>query len=242
MKKSGKILGLFLLSLVLVSILASFVGAEDLTSKAQDAGQSLATGVKGLASGLISPFLPGLSNFTDSQIFQGLLLFVLLFIIIYDITSFFFSEGKVTRWLVPLIISALSILALPKDFLIAIGDSYGAMGAAILTVIPFIALLLFTARIKSRLVAKMSWVFFAIYYFVLLLADLLNTATPSNTPAYFAAFLVGVVAFFAIGPIRDFLLAQEKKDIEEKGDELANEAEAIYKQRKKEIKAMKNAS
>lgn len=157
--------------------------------------------------------------------FSSLLLGVLLFMIIYTIVKGLnFAEGR-WNWtfsaIVSLIITILSFFWLPPTFIDAISLQYGAMGAAILTAIPFIIMVIFTFRATSNLaVARAIWAFYIFYYLTIFLYVWGTGTAPfwsfENLP-YMGAIIAGLFIFLFIKDFRNFVFKGELDARKEKG-------------------------
>ena len=146
------VLGLF--SILLISFVAGIVSAA---TNGEIAVTSIADFLRTL----------GANPASLSSILLGVLLWIVLYSIVKEI--FGFSGGRSNfAWIGPgavsLIIVILTFLYLPSNFVEAIALQYSAMGAAILTVIPFVIILYFTTVVtKSQLVARAVWIFYTVY-------------------------------------------------------------------------------
>ncbi|PIN92661.1 hypothetical protein COU61_01355 [Candidatus Pacearchaeota archaeon CG10_big_fil_rev_8_21_14_0_10_35_13] len=150
MKKSGKILALTLISMFLLSVIVSFVGAQSFNNPVTPGiGDSLSNAGK-IGSGILSWFwgilekLVGAASGADTGVVK-ILLFVLLYMIIYvvvDMIPLFKragGTGLIVRNIVAIIVAFLSIRFLADDKMInAILLPYGALGIAVTSIIPII--------------------------------------------------------------------------------------------------------
>ena len=204
------VLGLFLISMIGVVL------GADLTNEGREVGEGLATLVGGFFEPLLSPL------FGDTELLSRTFFAVLLGMIIYSIISTMFKESKNwIKWGITGAITSLALLGLPSGFLEAIRIQYGAMGAAILTVIPFIIILVFSLKSKSVLIARVTWIFYAVYYFVLYAYSLATNEstglfTSTNMP-YLVAFFAGIFIFIGMPTIRDLIFKGELAGLEERG-------------------------
>jgi signal transduction histidine kinase len=159
--------------------------------------------------------------------------------ILYSIIKIVFKgAGKILTWIITGIITALALIALPSNFLEAIRIQYGAMGAAILSVIPFIIMLVFSLKVGSRMTARIVWIFFVIYYFALYLDKILRAKTSffavENIP-YLFCILAGIIIFFFIGGIRNLLFKEKMKAVAEGGQRIVARGGLLHKLQKKEL-------
>ena len=140
--------------------------------------------------------------------------------IIYSIVSTMFrTSGRTVTWGITGAITSLALLGLPKGFLEAVRTQYGAMGATILTVIPFMIIAVFSIKVKNILIARVTWIFYAMYYFAMYTYRIYEYGgwfTSESLP-YMAAFVVGIVLFFGVGVIRNLMFIGEVEGLMESG-------------------------
>jgi hypothetical protein len=165
-KESGKkLIFVLLIGLLLISSI-SFVLSQQTTTNPEDAAMTLRE-VGNWIGRFILTTLFGSSTPDPKEavthIFMGLVLFLLIYSI-FDAMQFFGDEKKIFDWLISIGVTMLVLMALPPDFFNYILPSYGAMGAAILTMLPFLAIFIFSIRVRSIFFAQMTWMFFAIYF------------------------------------------------------------------------------
>jgi hypothetical protein len=174
-----------------------------------------------------------------------ILLGILLFMIIYSIVKqmqLFAGMGALAEFfslVAAVIISILTFVWLPEEFIENIVLQYGAMGATILAVIPFIIMLYFTAVVaKSLLIARVIWLTYGIYYFVLFIYQWGNAATTElDHVLYGAAVLLGIFVFLLIGPIRGWVWGEKLESGVEQAQRRLDERLELEKLREKEAEA-----
>jgi hypothetical protein len=113
-----------------------------------------------ISNDLINSF----SNFSTTPGFTKVLFFLLLFLIVDSIVSLIplFSGKRFVAMIIALIISTLGIFYIPQDMISSMVNPYSAMGIAILSIIPFIVIFLFTQySIQNRFLKQITWMFFA---------------------------------------------------------------------------------
>ncbi len=144
--------------------------------------------------------------FSGKEIATQTLFAILLFMVLYTSVDALFRKKWPFTVIVTGIITALAIIALPPNFLTSIRNQYGALGATILAIIPFLIILIFTIRVESNLVGRVLWIFYALYYFALYIYSIATEKngwlSAENIP-YFAAIIGGIVLFLFISPIRN---------------------------------------
>ncbi len=206
------ILGLFLVSMM-AGVLAVKTGKE--------IGAEAGTAVRGVIGGGQSFVENAFQNvaFGDNEWLSKLFFAILLGMVIYTIISSFFSKSNsFIQWGITIAITSISFMGIPADFLEALRTSYGAMGLTILTVIPFLIMVIFTVKTKDLMIARGTWAFYGFYYFLLVIGKWLDIKeinkvgqtsvnigihTISTTP-YWIAILGGIFMFFTIPYIRYF--------------------------------------
>lgn len=224
-------IGLFIASMFSALILA----ADDINQKAADIGQGaalgLASGFKQIASNALSPL------FGDKELFTKFLFAVLIFMIVYSIISVLFAGSKYITWIIALIVTILAVLWIPPNFITAIRDQYGVMGATILSVIPFAIMLMFTVRVGSLLLGRIVWLFYVVYYFTFFCYEWVNTGkfwAASSIP-YLGAIIAGGLIFFLLGPIRNALFKGEMSALKESGRQVTQKAKLLHKLQGEEL-------
>lgn len=183
-------LGLFMISMM-GGVLAQVEGEE--------VGRNLGVFAKEVGSGFVSFFKEAFN--ADSGVSE-FFFFLLLSMIIYTfVSSFFQSTSNAIRWIITLAISSLAMLGIPEGFLESLLVSYGAMGLTILTVIPLLIVLVFSVKVKSLLLARATWAFYAVYYISLTVSGLIRTGASEGT--YWIATAIGVAMFFFVPYLRN---------------------------------------
>ena len=227
-KNPGKIVGLTLFSLILLSIIPSLVVAAD----AGQVTSNIVTGVSGSISSALTPL------FGDQELLMRTLFALLLAMLVYSAVSVMFQESKVISWIISGLVTAIALYGLPSGFLEALRSSYGAMGAALLTIVPFIIVLLFSFRVGNGFIARITWLFFAIYYFVLYIynwAGLGGAWDSSAALPYLLGVIAGIIIFFFIIPIRKAVFKGKLEAVEEEGKKIARRGGLLHELQKDEL-------
>lgn len=158
--------------------------------------------------------------------FSRLLLGILLWMVLYSIfsemrlfenTSVYWSGG------VALIVTLLAFIYIPSDLINAIGTEYGALGATVLTVIPFVIAIYFSVWVsKSVIIARLIWLAFFLYYVVILgyawgnvSYETFNLWEPPNLYYAIASF-ISLLFFIFLSPIRRLVWEEHVKSVEER--------------------------
>ncbi len=212
MKKvfKGNLLGLVsLLSVGLVSAQTNF----------DEWGANLAGGVQEFFNAI----------YLNPQNYSTILLGILLFMVIYSVIKKMSLFGGSTNWILStvaaLIVTILSFIAIPDNFVETILLQYGAMGATLLTAIPFIIIVFFTFTVLDNLIlARAVWLMYIFYYFSIFIfkvgegSDTFTQAfTNVDNIPYLGAIILGIIIFFFIKAFRNFLFKGKLEGKEEKG-------------------------
>ena len=240
MKKEAKrILAFSLLALVMFSLIASLVLAADGAETAAETTKGVLTGVRDFTAVLLNPL------FGDTQLLTRLLLAILLGLIIYNIVPLIIGGGKKTLSLfISAIIVILAMLAIPSNFLDAIVTQYGAMGAAILSVIPFVIILITSVRIMDPLIARVLWAFYTVYYFALYLYKMIITKAgfiSAETIPYIAAIVAGVIMLFVIVKVQKIIFKGKMGALKESGERIIARGQLLHKLNKEELEKVYGA-
>ncbi len=188
----------------------------------------------------------GLSNlFGEREIATKSLFAILLFMVLYTTIAAAFKKKWLFNVLITGIVTALSIIWLPDNFLNAIRSQYGALGATILSIIPFVIVLIFTVKAESNLVGRILWLFYALYYMAVYVYAIAIEKTGwlsvENIP-YFAAIIAGLVLFIGLPAVRNAIFKGQLKEIKEEGAKVASRAKVLHKLQREELKAYEDVS
>lgn len=242
-KETATVIGLCLLLLVILSPFSSLVSAADV-----EAGVSAGLGFIEGAGGAIASMMQKINWTADSS--TKILLGILLYIIIYSVLSKMklFKSVTTTR-IVPavasLIIVILAFTSMPAGLVETIVLQYGAMGAAILTMIPFLILLYFSFTVaEDILIAKITWVFYIVYYFGIFVFKIASEASSYPTWSsliagnifYIGAIFAGIIVFSYIKQLRMWKVQQNIATKKEKGTETVEDLKLLNKLKKEELK------
>ena len=196
-----------ILGLFMVSLMSGVLGAD-----AEQVGTAVGEGTLGVVQ-LLKAFLAVLFNdaaFGEKEMLSRFFFSILLGMIVYSAMQSFFGKNKrLISWIATGAITALAIIAIPTNFLEAIRLQYGAMGAAILTIVPFAIIALFTIRVDNLLIATATWIAYSLYYFGLFGNKLYNGITvgenfwtivfSADVFPYVLALLMGIImAWFGV--------------------------------------------
>jgi len=202
----GKKLILSFIILLVALLSVSFILAQDQPGLDDNIGR----GVNNFANA-IDNFYQSIG--IDSEIFTILMLGILLWMIIYSVIKRMrlFGGEFVGAWsgLFSLIVTILAFIGLPREFIQSLLFQYSAMGATIITAIPFLIMFYFTVFIvRSKLMARAVWLVYTIYFFslgIFYIANNPNSAgnylTASNIP-YFGGMIIGIIVLVYLGFIR----------------------------------------
>ena len=225
-KEMQRILILSFLSMLILSFFSTLVFAQSPAEQAAETTKGILTG----AGEFLSPL------FSNNQLLTRVFFAALIFMIIYSVVAMIFSKNKFLVFAVSIIVTIISMLALPDTFLETIRTSYGAMGAALLSLIPFLIILVFTVKIPSLIAARILWIFFCIYYFALLIYGYTKGEIDlPRTYAYIGAIIAGGIVFFGIGAIRRAIFQGEMGAIKEGGRKIAARGQLLHELQKEEL-------
>jgi len=230
----GLVTFIFLSSLLSFAVLAADAAdPEAIREASKNAGIALIAPFAGMAEGILTVIFGG-----EWVVGTRVFLFVLLILLVYSVIPLvlgqqFETERKWVNFLISFVVSTLAIIAIPAPMLDALLVQYGAMGAALLTMIPFMIILFFSIRTENALAARVVWIFYAFYYLALYMYKFLGAfgitadpkpITPGEAMLYIAAFMVGLGLFFGIGVIRNVIFKGEVDALKETGDKRIKKA------------------
>lgn len=224
-----------ILGLFLISLMAGVLGA-DYSQDAANTARTFTSIIEGFFGELLKPL------FGDQEMLSRVFFALLLGMIIYSIISVMFSESKNwIQWGIAGAITSLALIGLPVGFLESVRTSYGAMGAAILTVIPFVIIMIFSLRTRSILMARITWVFYAAYYLVMYLYKIsVEISTKgwltTETIPYLAGFIAGVFIFFFIPELRNLIFKGKIEGIKESAEHTISKHKLLKELKNEELK------
>lgn len=191
------------------------------------------------AAGEVGGFLGVL--FGDQELLTKLLLSVLLFMLIYNVAGTLFKGKPILNIAASAIITIIAMYALPAGFITVIRDQYGVMGAAILSIIPFAIMLVFTVRLQNLLLGRVLWIFYTVYYFALFIYEIVagKAWLSAAMIPYLGAIVAGIIIFFFIGAIRNAVFKGEMKELKEAGIQTAERAQLLHQLQQTELEAYK---
>jgi hypothetical protein len=217
-KESAKIFGIVLISLLALISVANLVAAET----------NLDVWKVNFANALDQLHA---NPYYSTLILLGVLLWIILFTIIkqmfnYESTTIF-SWGFIAPSAISLIMVILTFMFIPQSMIEAIALQYTAMGAAILTVIPFAIMLYFTLNVlKSTMASRILWIFYIIYYFLIFIYKIAMSTVPFTTAVaqpenwpYVGAIIAGIIIFAFTKNIKDLVYKGKLSDAEERANE-----------------------
>lgn len=188
-------------------------------------------------------------NFT--RILLGLLLWMVMYSVVKNMELFDnLTQSNIWTSAIALIITILSFIYLPENFENGLAAPYSAVGATILTVIPFLIIVYFTFMVTdSLIVAKTIWMVFIFYYFSILISTIsgiesssIVITSTSSTGAFFQYLIfnkyalpywvmifVGVIIFYFLRNIRYYVNKQKALSLEERIDKNTREFGASFR-------------
>ena len=196
------------------------------TETLMNAENTVFVGIKGFFASFPGEGLKFTSISEGVNDYKGWLYAILLGMIVYTIISSFFSDSsKYIKWGISIAITAIAMIGIPSELYNALEVQYGAMGSTILAMIPFVILLLFTLKVGSLGIARMTWVIFTLYSLAMFWARYLAAAPGSKWP-YVLGFFVALVMIWSIGFWRETFFHGELASQTEKAAQRA-EARAV---------------
>lgn len=226
-----------MLGLFMISMMAGVMGedhetaeqkAERLGGEARSTGEVVFTFFKSLVAYD--------ENSTGRDWIITIFFSIILGMIVFTSLGAFFGDGNKLLVLgVSVVATVIAMMTIDSEYLVALQASYGAMGLTILAVIPFVIILAFTIKVRSRAIARGTWAVFAIYYLwsygAILINPVINNVTVSRWP-YFIAVIVGIAMFFFIGKLRIIFSEEElKADVEHAVEEVKRSTAALKAER-----------
>ena len=218
------LIGMFLFSMV-GDVVGAVVGegvetGSDVGVRAAEELKVATAGVTAFFKALFSDTIFGAE--TLSRIFMALLLAMF----IYTAIGSFFGDDT-SPWIVwgaTISATALALFGLPAGFLLSIRTGYGAMGATILSIIPFLIIFWFSVKTRSLMVAKITWAVYAVYYLILFLSGIFikkivdGVEVDALSWPYIVAFAIGVGVFIFISYFRTLFFHGELQSQIEKAN------------------------
>jgi len=213
------VLGLFLFSMF------SFVLAQDSIDSRNNVITSAANEFNAGPAGTLAEFLQNNAKINPkvlSSVLLGLLLYIIIYSFVTKALGFKRESGTLFHFgsiVVSLVVVVLSFLYIPENFIDSIVLQYGAMGMAIVAIVPYLIMLYYTLDVvKNRFAAKAVWLFYVVYYtglFVYRVGTNGWTSWLQNVP-YMGAIAVGLVMLFWIAPLRDIWFKEHLEGVKEK--------------------------
>jgi len=241
---ASKLFAFTILGIILLLFLAPFVLSADTPvntanyDTAASVTKGAVSGVLGTIGGALSPL------FGDKEVLTRIFFAILLYMIIYSVIGMIFKNKRTLNIIITFLITAISLLALPSSFIEAIRTQYGAMGAAILSVIPFIIMLVFTLKVSNILIGRIVWILYICYYFALYVYQIATTNTgwlSAESIPYFGAIVAGIAIFAMLGLMRKGLFKGKMQGIKEAGAEIVDREKLLNAYERKRVEALGEA-
>jgi len=198
MKKVANRFLLVFISCILLLSMISLVSAVSL-------GETLKTVI---SDNLVKPFGPDLQNFIANEpVFVKTLFFLLVLILVSSITALIplFKERRFLSFVFGLVVSILAVYFIPKGIVSAMLNPYTALGVAMISVVPFVIMVVFTRYfLTNTFLKKVAWLFFAVMMVVFMIyTSITNTVgVIANKGAGFnglwMSWIYGAVSVLAI--------------------------------------------
>lgn len=227
--------------LLLVLSLISFVIAQEvLPAPVPNSGQTNAEVWFGSLADFLYKIFSGVSPLdpaNSSRILLGVLLWMILYSVVDKVGLFKDLQPK-SFWVgvISFIITILSFIYLPKEFVQALAVPYSAIGATILTFIPFMIIIYFTVWVTDSIIlARTIWGVFLVYYFSIFVytilfqdyrADFWSGSTFLSIFPYLIVMGIGGFIFFNLRNVRLWVFKSKIEEAEERGGRLVRKAKA----------------
>lgn len=231
MKKEMKVLGIFLLGLMTISLIASFVAAQN--EQPID-----------IFKNTLNAFFGGESYDYLSSIFSPQILFgILIFLIIFSIISSIGIFGRKT-WLsvsISIVVSILSAGFIDADWYGPLINQYTAIGITISLLLPFVLLFYFIKKVAplNRFVHEVIWV---TYFVIVLINAVLNWKQELSSFTKMLYVLIMILAGVMIisgNKIMYWIFKEETKEDLMKYYEESKRAKAALHERAEETRPWK---
>jgi len=211
-KKMGKLLGLFILSLVVLGFLINLVSAYPAGSYDPRQGMSdLIDLVVNFFEPLLQVVLGG-EMWSGYYLFEALILFIILVGVVYLSLNKvkIFEDNKGVLWIVCIGVPLLGIRFLDIIWFNTIMIQYKVLAIALLAGLPFFIYFFFLNNVFANYAAirKIGWIFFACIYFGLWI----TSGVEDYGQIYFWTALASLVFLFLDGTISKYIMLQKVRE------------------------------
>lgn len=186
--RKERVIGLFLLGLIVLASLSFFVSADDPPAPQSAGGEKTVGTTLWEDFGKLFSFDDDWNTFFDKPFFKldnsngsggfaKLLVFLLVFLILYALTPIlpFFDERNWVSFAVSAIVAILSTFWLTKQEIIASLLAYNALGLVITGIVPWFAIAVISKRAHEKgypMISKVLWIAFSILVVVRLFSGI----------------------------------------------------------------------
>lgn len=186
-KKSASII---FASLVFLSLFAFVVSAQTTSSGPNAFFRSITADLKEFFVRFADYRNPDNNNLTVTVLLSFLVFMVIGSIV--NIIPLFAKRGWLPRTLISLVVTALSVMLIPREILALAINPYSALGIVIITVIPFIFMFTFVhATIRNVFFRRAIWMLFVLSFLILGLYNLFGDSTSDAGTWYSIVYFVG---------------------------------------------------
>ena len=229
-----KVFGYFVLSVVLSIFIVGLISLVSAQTNAEIFFNDISNFFGNIFGGKDTDGNPiGIFNYT--RILLGILLWMVFYSVVVQVGLFKDLEPKIF-WTggLALILTLLSFIYLPNDFVAALSIPYSATGATILTFIPFLIVLYFVVWITDSLILGrlILGVFLAYYVIIFIYVVLFSEFAASgqipyqNLWPYLVVLVIGLVIFVFLFKFRAWVFKGKIQEAEERGGRLVRRAGA----------------
>jgi len=231
-----RLLGLFIISLLAISLFTGFASAQTAGSEIFDPVYDM------FASWEEGDFSPNIAKY---------LFLFLLALVFYSVLGFmpFIEEGKeFIKWPIAFIVAFLATAYLTPSDIYTMLAGYGALGIVVGTIIPFIILFFFSLQVHKkgglggRLFAKIMWAAFLLFLLWKLIDGMFFQEVISKTEGFFyIGFMIVVFWYMTKGEkwLIEKITGEELDMVRQKAFEEVEEADVLRKADKKRFEALK---
>lgn len=169
-----------------------------------------------------------------------LLLGLLLWIIINTIVGKIGLAGKgssIASAAISLIMVVLAFIYLPANFVESAVLGYGAMGATILAVIPFVIIFYFAVTTESLFLSRIIWLFYMVNYLSLFFYKLATVSAWQETIPYIGAIIAGLIIFIFLPTIRKWIFKGEIEGLSEESRKAAERRKVLLEAERESLES-----
>jgi len=234
----------FALLFLLAFSVAAINELDPATDNVLDAmGQALIAGIKWLFTSILGFLTEGAKFLVgDGMLMARVFLFILLLFFVHTALdmSGILSKNRIIVFGVSVVIVALTMIALPGQFISLIFPLYDSLFTTLVVFVTFALLMFATIRTNNPLIARLIWVVTAIIFTLVFFTKGIDSFSQSNMTwgiILLSLSIISVVMAIFTPIIRDWFLSAEILDLEQKANMAADIDAAVTKKHINEAKA-----